>query len=664
MNEFGFMRFAVASVSSQLLNCSTNAEKIISLTRAADNQNTNLLLFQELTITGATCEDMFFSQELLQNARAALLQIVEASKNFSVIVSVGCPLIVDNLLYSTQVIIYAGKILAVIPLHQSLYPFRQYAGNEKNVQYLFDADYEIRFGNFPIHYNVTAGAIKQHFSFRFADIDELRYNACNKSYDADVILVPTAIPNFVNDCFQESVKSFSRRQNSIVLFANASTGESSGENIFLGECGIFEDGKMLAFENIFSAANKTHDVCPTTRSIDLTVSPFAISDADVQLVQNLSRNEKKSRLEFSTILQNTITHNELPIHINCNKLNTDLIYTVKANPYIPDFDTAGDEKKFFIDVLDYTAAALVRRLSAIGTDKTVLGISGGIDSTFALLVCARAMQFLRKPNDNIYAITMPCFGTTSRTKNNALTLAKNLLCRTEIIDIAKTVRSHFKDIAQNFNEHNTTFENAQARERTQVLMDKANQCGGIVVSASDLSEIALGWSTFAGDHISMYNVAASLPKTILRHAIKIFVTEAALFKSTNEKIFAKTLNDILLTPVSPELLPADSDGKISQKTESILGEYNLHDFFIFHFVRNKFTKNKILFLAEKAFAGVYSRSEIEKALSVFFKRFFTNQFKRSCSPEGVSVLPLSLSPRRNWNMPADLHCTFLENFFE
>lgn len=662
MNEFGFLRFVSASVSLLLLDCSTNVEKIKTLARAADTQNAALLLTQELSLTGATCGDMFFSSALLENARAALLQLADASKNFSVLLSVGCPLTVEGTLYSTQVLISGGKILAVVPLNSELPQFRPYVGNEKNLQFLFGVDYEIRFGNFPFYCTVKNGSVSQRFSFRFVSTRELRTGVRREV--TDVLLLPAALPNFAGQSLREAVQSFSRMQNSIVLFANAGSGESSGEHIFLGDCAIFENGQALAFENIFSASQKISDDSAENRAVDFTRSPLAVSDADVQLIQNRTRYGKKRVPPHYPIMQTQTAEASFPICITVKQTNDALQYAVKQNPYLPAVTNTADEENFFIAVLDYTAAALARRLSAVGTDKTVLGISGGIDSTFALLVCTRTMQLLRKPNENVYAITMPCFGTTGRTKTNAITLAKNLGCRYEIIDISKTVKSHFKDISHDYTMQDTTFENAQARERTQVLMDKANRCGGIVVSASDLSEIALGWSTFAGDHISMYNVAASVPKTVLRAALKIFANNASFFKSGNAKIFSKTIIDILQTPVSPELLPANSDNTISQKTETILGDYALHDFFIFHFVRNHFTKEKIVFLAEHAFTGVYSRLYIEKTAETFFKRFFTNQFKRSCSPEGVAVLPVSLSPRGEWTMPSDVDSAFLKNFFQ
>lgn len=659
MNDFGFVRLATCSLASQLLNCNENAKKIISLAQDANKKNIALLLFQELAITGATCGDMFFSPELLHNSKNAILEIAKASTNFSTILAVGFPFAIENNLYSAMALIASGKILAVIPLSVKQSPFtncfKNYNGVKKNLQDIFFTEYEIPFGNFKFEFKNNS--CLQNFSFKFTSYHKL--NNASDLQDADLILVPSALPSFVTDELQERLEFFSAVNNSILLFANAGLNETSGENIFLGECGIFENGKTIRFNNIFSKKNKQPN---STEKINFNFSPLCISDCDVHLVQNAKLKEKKIFNENFETLQ--ASENKITFVSNNKNItdNKSFLRDIKKHPFLPEFKNEATKKDFFIKLLDYSALALARRLNAINVERLVLGISGGLDSTFALLVAVRTMMLLKKDTKNIYAITMPCFGTTERTKNNAVNLAENLFCTVKTINISKTVESHFNDISHNINEHDLCFENAQARERTQVLMDISNKIKGIVISANDLSETALGWSTFAGDHISMYNVAASLPKTLLRKALKTFAKFPEVFQTQDAKVFSKILLDILDTPVSPELLPPSSEKEIVQKTENILGAYELHDFFIFHFIKNNFTKEKIIFLAKQAFAKDYTDKQIENVANVFFKRFFTSQFKRSCSPEGASVLPLSLSPRGSWEMPADLNMDFLKTF--
>lgn len=663
MNDFGFIRFATCSLASELLNCNENAKKIISCAQDASKENVALILFQELTITGATCGDLFFSSAILNNTKKAILKIAEASKNFSTIVAVGFPLAMENNLYSSMALIASGKILAVIPLSVKQKPFANcftnYNGAKKNLQNIFSCDYEIPFGDFKFEVQLKNNSYLQNFSFKFSSYEELKNT--NALQDTDLILVPSSSPSFVTDELKEKLNFFSAINNSILLFANADANETSGENIFLGECGIFENGETLLFKNIFS----------NTVKIDFNFSPLCISDCDVELVQNTKLKEKyiDKTLAIKNMLNEKIktmqaSENKIVFSFNNKNINDDknFLRDIKKHPFVPEFKINADKKEFFIKLLDYSAFALARRLNAINVERVVLGISGGLDSTFALLVAVRTMILLEKDSKNICAITMPCFGTTERTKNNAVSLAQNLSCTVKTIDIYQTVVSHFKDISHDINEHDICFENAQARERTQVLMDISNKIKGIVISANDLSETALGWSTFAGDHISMYNIAASIPKTLLRNALKTFAEIPELFQTQDAKVFSEILLDVLDTPISPELLPPSSKKEILQKTENILGAYELHDFFIFHFIKNNFTKNKIIFLAKQAFGKEYTDEQIENVANVFFKRFCMNQFKRSCSPEGASILQLSLSPRGSWEMPADLNIDFIKTF--
>lgn len=645
MNNFGFIRTAACSVSSAALHCDVNADKIIGLVQRAEDAGAAIVLFQELSVTAATCGDLFFNKKLLDDARNAVVKITEATKNLEVLVSVGFPMALENKLYSVHALCHRGKIIALVPIQSDLKNFSHFSTGVINVKNFFALDYDIPFGNFSFELIFSLSNNIKHCTVSFV-------NACadasNTNTNTDIILIPYAKASYAHTDHTTRIKNFSYAQTAILVCANAGSAESSGENIFLGECGIYECGKTLAEGNIFSNTESKSAHEKKFPCMDLDRSPFAISDCDIQLIQN-----KKLKAQRGTSAENFCEKNMLSITLK-NAPQKNLLYTIEKFPYMPDLQNDTETRKFFTRILDYTALALARRLQAVHTEKLILGISGGIDSTFALLVCVRCMILLQKNCKNIFSFTIPCFGTSERTKNNAIELAENLNCTVQTIDITQSVLQHFSDIAQDYNKRDVCFENAQARERTQVLMDKANQLGGIVVSASDLSEIALGWSTFAGDSISMYNLASSLPKTVLRHALHFYAYTPEHFASADGKIFTKIVLDILDTPISPELLPTNADNSIAQKTEHILGAYELHDFFLFHFIQNNFSKEKILFLAECAFTDQYDRATIEKTLETFFKRFMRSQFKRSVAPEGASVLPLSLSPRGSWLMPSDL----------
>lgn len=646
MNDFGFIRIASCSLASKLLNCEDNAKQILAMIKKASENKANLILFQELSLTGASCGDLFFTKELLENAKSELLNIAESTKDLNIIVSIGFPFHVNKRLYNCSAVFYKGKIIAIVPLKTSLKSFSAIIPREENVAYLFGADYDISFGSFTFKILINKNSGLQDFTLLFENmLTENKH--CGK--DADILLLPTALASYADADLCSKARSISEAENSAVIFANAGLTESSGENIFLAECGIYECGKVLAEKNAFSLRD---DIKDTGRSleprIDFSVSPFTISDIDLNIIQN--KKLKKEDKDFQ------VNFNNQQISIAIEKIkDTTVLYPLEKCPYIPSIqDKSYNLSDFFTSILDYTAVGLARRLKAVSSEKLILGVSGGVDSTFALLVCVRTMLLLGKTCKNIFAFTLPCFGTSERSKSNAIGLAKNLGCSFESIDISKSVKAHFSDIKHNLEHKNTTFENAQARERTQVLMDKANQLGGIFVSASDLSELALGWSTFAGDGISMYNLASSLPKTVLQKALGFYAKQPELFNSVDPQNFSNIISDILNTPISPELLPPNPDNTISQKTEHILGPYELHDFFLYHFVKNNFTKEKIIFLAELTFAEKYSKEEIEKTAKTFFRRFLQSQFKRSCSPEGLSVLGLCLSPRAAWSMPSDL----------
>lgn len=622
MSDFGFMRCAVVSLSGKLLDCEGNAQKIIDEIEKADKEGCAVLSFQMLALTGVTCGDMFCHEAFLYKAEQQVVHIARATSGTNVCVMLGFPLKTNRALHNAIAIIQNGTITAIKMLPYDKKPFTAASPLCDEVR-LADCNQSI-----PVVQNTLNCCLgERQFTVAVAGMTEPDNWPC-----ADVIVAAGAVPCYAGYNFSETIQAFSKMSGSIVLFSNAGAMESTGERVYGGECCICEAGRLLAESDFLSGETVNPDK-----------TPVCIADCDIQLTKNTC--------------SSICPHGE-PVRLRQYE-GKKLLRPLEKFPYMPSFlqdskTMPAAAETFFMQVLDYSAYALMRRLSSIGTDRVVLGISGGIDSTFALLVCVRCFVLQRKSIEGITAITMPCFGTTKRTKNNALQLAVSLGIRAETIDISKTVLSHFKDIGQDPQAHTVTFENAQARERTQVLMDKANQLGAIVVSASDLSEIALGWSTFAGDHISMFNTAASLPKTLLKKALHFFADKPHLFSAVNPKVFSKTMHSILETPISPELLPAQIDGTISQKTESIIGAYELHDFFTYHFVHNHFSKDKILFLAETAFADSYSSNEIKRCMDIFFKRFFANQFKRSCSPEGPAVLPTCLTGKSGWSTAADI----------
>ena len=650
MNTFGFIRCGVVSVPSKLLDSEHNAHLILYLAQQSEHDSIDILCCQELALTGATCGSLFFNNDFLENARLALLTLAESTKELNTVLCVGFPYSDSGALYSCYAVIHRGQIRAIIPLQTSVYPFANPKTQSKGTATLH-TQYEVPFltGTFQIQCGSVSATLKVTSLNNIPFADPQFSLSCQ---DASIVICPSATHIYAGTSLRPSLKQFSKHYAAALLFINASPNESSGEHVFLGDCGIYELGQELTSINYLKS-----------KPFSFNTNKCIFSDVDIQYIQ-----QYKQRHALST--SNEVSMNEpqptlLPIDLQTHQV-AKLKYPLSPTPYIPDFSEDScqvDEETFYTNILNYSALALARRLHAIGTNKMLLGISGGVDSTFALLVCVWSQLFQGKDTHSVHAITMPCFATTERTKNNALRLAQVLNCSTETIDISDTVKSHFHDIGHNENEYNTTFENAQARERTQVLLDKANSLGGIVVSASDLSEIALGWSTFAGDHISQYNVAASLPKTVLRKFLSFFANKGEIFKSNDTHLFHSIISDILDTPVSPELIPSHQANTIGQKTEDILGSYELHDFITWHFVKNNFTKEKILFLAKIAFAETYSEQEIERCVHLFFKRFFTNQFKRSCSPEGAAVLPISLSPRSSWCMPSDIQPDFLTSFF-
>ncbi len=642
IETLGFFRIAACSPHIAAAAIEENTKAVLAAVKKAEKEGVNLILFPQLVITGCSCGGLFEHSLLIKKAEKTILHIAEKTAKLNIVSAVGFPFLYKNRLYSAMAVIAGGLLYAIIPLRPSeiLTPFfDRYTGENTEIPFYKKSgavketllkETKILFGN-KIIFNAYKTDGKSGFSFSFF-----------QNRTADLILAPLAEPSFTfsSSILKNEYKELSRSKKTAAVFANCSAGESTGENVFAGECGIFENGKEAAFSSILTNPADSEDF------------PFVFFDVDTELLKN-----KKWHARFTEDWRNTeIEIAGLKPAASISKAKT-LTGIVRQKPFLPDCDGMHKPfiyKNFFYEIIRLQAAGLAKRLCHIGCKKCVLGVSGGLDSSLALLAVCFCFKNLHLPEKNIYAVTMPCFGTTERTKTNAAALARLLGCTVLEIPIAAAVEQHFADIGHDKALHDTVYENTQARERTQILMDKANQIGALMIGSSDLSEAALGWMTYSGDHISMYEVNASIPKTLLKGCISAFTENKILFKDEKKNAKLKTiLENIMDTPVSPELLPP-KNGEISQKTEVIIGPYELHDFFLYHVLENGFAPKKIYYLAAKAFSGSkYTGKEILKWLTVFYRRFFSQQFKRACSPEGAAVTGLSLSPRNGKQIPSD-----------
>lgn len=618
IGDASFIRVMSVSLDVALGDIWGNAEKIIKMSEEASLFHCNLLMFQPLILTGSNCGSLFLDSFFLENAKKALFYVAEKTKHFSIILFVGLPIKKDGKLYNAISCIYEGKILFINALFsQSSHFFCNYNGSsiklaKNNV--LFGSDIVLKLF-LPSGNSVTLKCLNEQYlnSTNLIDGIELVFSSIpTKAGDDDILEYYSSISNI--------------RKNAII-FSSPSITETDGHSVYSSLTAIFEKGELLTSNSIF----ESHSIFN---------NGFLYTDIDVELLT--------PKIEsFNTKEQNEVFI-ELKDFANIRELKR----PISTLPFISFLQPSKEKIKNYVSSLfALQMEAINVRLKSIGIEKVVLGISGGLDSTMALLFCIASFKKHAMPISNIYTFTMPCFGTTKHTKSNAISLSKILRCNIEEISIKDAVMQHFKDIGQKENCFDVTFENAQARERTQVLMDKANQLKAIVFGCSDLSEIALGFSTFNGDHMAMYNVNASIPKTILRLCLEYAIENTTLFledEKDSEK-FKTLLSSILATPISPELLPS-INGKISQKTEEILGSYNLQDFFIYHVCFNHYAPNKVLLLATKAFPNL-SILELSSSLDSFYKRFFKSQFKRNCSPEGINSTGFSLS---SWEMPSNI----------
>ncbi|MCI8331650.1 MAG: NAD(+) synthase [Clostridiales bacterium] len=619
----GFIKIAAMSPSLQVADCPGNAAAMIQAIERYAAEGVHVLTFPELSITGYTCSDLFLQKTLLEGALQALLAIASATKDKEILVAVGLPLCHQDKLYNCAAVLFGGEILGFVPKqhipnYSEFYEARHFTGWRGENQTI-----SIGPKTYPI-------GTKQLFSCPDVEGFTVAYEICEDGWvpaspselhaaaGASIICNLSASDEVIGkaDYRRNLIKMKSGVCCCAYVYADAGNGESTTDMVFSGHNLICENGSLLAESNPFGSGEVITEVDVQRITAERRrMNTFAANDRSGYLVHSLSFAVRETKLTRPCAKTPFVPHNHAQKNERCRT------------------------------ILEMQAHGLAKRLRHIGKAGAVLGISGGLDSCLALLVCVEAMKILQRPFTDICAVTMPCFGTTRRTRTNAERLCEQLGVSFRCVDISASVRSHFADIGQQEDVHDVAYENAQARERTQVLMDLANQRGDIVIGTGDLSELALGFATYNGDHMSMYGVNSSIPKTLVRHLVAYYAEMA-------ESTLSSILLDILATPVSPELIPP-SNGEIAQVTEEIVGPYELHDFFLYYMIRFGFTPAKIYRLAKYAFGDEYNEQVIQKWLKIFMARFFAQQFKRSCLPDGPKVGTVTLSPRGDFRMPSD-----------
>ena len=623
--NYGFFRVASASLNLKVADPQYNKNSIISAIEAAEKEGARLLVTPELSVTGYTCADLFFTFALQKAANDALAQITAATKGKNIAVLLGMPVPFLGSLYNCAVLVRGGKIIGAVPKkhianYNEFYEKRWFASG-----FDFDSPQDINICGFDVKigdqiFDLGGGAM-----LGVELCEDLWVPAPPSSQlvqsGANIIANLSASDEYVSKAqYRKSlVENQSARCVCGYVYAGAGPCESTTDLVFSGATLIAENGSVAAEGNRFDFENQ-----------------IVYADLDIEKLSALRRNN----MSFSNKI-GTVQIVSAPVQNNENDLKHRF---VDPHPFVPADDEMRRER--CREIFAIQSCGLAKRISQVGSAGAIVGISGGLDSTLALLVAAEAMKRLGKSAADIIGITMPGFGTTGRTYNTALELMRRLGVQIKEIDIKAACEQHMRDIEHNSEIHDITYENTQARERTQILFDMANKHNMLLVGTGDLSELAMGWCTYNGDHMSMYGVNVSVPKTLVRYLVEYVA-------SVSDKETAAVLYDILDTPVSPELLPPDENGNIAQKTEENIGPYELHDFFLYNFVRFGFSKEKLVMLAQKAFEDKYSPAVIEKWASVFMRRFFISQFKRSCIPDSPKVGSVSLSPRGDWRMPSD-----------
>lgn len=618
----GFIKVAAGTPAIQVANCEHNANAVIELIRRAETDGVKVLVLPELTLVGYTCGDLVLSSALTEAAMEALGRVVEATAGSDMLVVIGVPIVYGHLLYNCAAVAQNGRVLGVIPKthlgnYGEFYEKRTYAPALETIEQMEIFGRRVPFGNRLVfcceEIPLFALGVEICEDLWAAMPPSTRLADCGASILCNLSASDEAV---TKDAFRRMlVQSQSTRTCSAYVFCSAGEGESTTDVVFSGHDMICENGVFLA------------EAAPFTTG-------YCVSEVDIEFLSRERRRFARKLFSNDDIVR---------IPFSMKVAQTKLTRTVWKTPFIPD-DAASCSTRFE-QVLSIQSHGLRQRVKHVGAKKLIVGVSGGVDSTLALLVSRDALRLLGRPATDVLAVTMPCFGTSSRTKSNAGKLCEALGIPMQTVQIGESVKQHLLDIGHPLEVHDAAYENAQARERTQVLMDLANMHGGMVIGTGDLSELALGFATYNGDHMSMYGVNADVPKTLIR-AILRYVAEKS------EPDLRDVLIDIVATPVSPELLPT-KDGEISQVTEDLIGPYELHDFFLYHLLRRGASRQKILRLAKYAFDGDYDEDTISRWYALFIRRFFSQQFKRSCLPDGPRVGNVALSPRGDWRMPSD-----------
>lgn len=640
----GFIKVAACTPEIQVADVDFNVDKIISQLEKCREEGVKVAVFPELCITGYTCQDLFFQNALLDKAMEGVVKIAKTTADSDMLVAVGVPVRANGKLYNCAAVIQDGEVRAFVPKthlpnYNEFYEARHFAPYRGKCAAIDLREYgQLEFIP-PMEQTV----------FVCEEIPELvvGFELCEDLWVADPVsnylakAGATLICNLSasdevigKDSYRRQlVSNQSARLVAGYIYCSAGDGESTQDMVFSGHNIIAENGSILAESRLFENG--------------ITISEIDFKKLAFERRKISTYPESNSVWDQLNEIYKPYFLDVLPVdYITFDMCDTKLTRKFSKTPFIPANQAERNERCHLI--LQMQSHGLMKRIAHTHSKTVVIGISGGLDSTLALLVCVMAMDLLKRPHTDIVAVTMPCFGTTKRTRSNAELLCDALGVTFREVDISKAVLQHFEDIGHDYNDHSVVFENGQARERTKVLMNIANQVSGMVVGTGDLSELALGWATYNGDHMSMYGVNASIPKTLVRHIVQYY-GDTCTFDTLRDVLY-----DILDTPVSPELLPTDESGtEMTQKTEDLVGPYELHDFFLYYGIRWGFEPSKVKRLAKYAFEGDYPEEVIDKWLKTFYRRFFSQQFKRSCLPDGAKIGSVTLSPRGDWRMPSD-----------
>lgn len=623
MNEYGYIRCAAASLKMEVANPRWNEQEMEHVIAEAVSNGVAILVLPECAMTGYTCADLFFQKTLLEETEHQIAKLKKFLEGKEIIVAVGAPIQIENKLYNMGIVLQNGHILGMVPKtylpnYNEFYEQRWFASSAD----LKESEIEFLGEKVPVGKDLLFGNQNTYFALEICeDLWSVTPPSDTYALNGATILLNLSASNETigkKEYRENLIKMHSAKQISAYVYASSGPLESTTDILFSGATLIYENGSKLAEGKRFQFDNT-----------------LTIGDVDVEKLLH----DRMKNTSFHTNQLEPVRK----IHCSIPATNQPIRRTYAKYPFVPSNPNKRNERAN--EILTIQSCALARRLKHTGSKKCILGVSGGLDSTLAYLVILRAFDILKIEPQNLIAVTMPGFGTTDRTYQNAKELIQKTGATLREVSIKDACILHYKDIDHDIHNHDVTYENVQARERTQILMDIANQESGLVIGTGDLSELALGWCTYNGDHMSMYAVNTSIPKTLVRYLVE--------YEMQNNETLHDVLKSILDTPISPELLPPSKDGKILQKTESKIGPYMLHDFFLYHFLRNGFSTKKIFYLAKETFKDDYEEEELRKWLTVFMKRFFSQQFKRSCLPDGVKVGSVSLSPRGDLRMPSD-----------